>query len=1312
MPETPAQTPPAGGDTNNLTGYGPSRRPPMFSGAREEYETWEMRFMAHLTIVGLKRHIEPPAQDASEQDRAVDSTRNDRIFCELVEAMDSKSLSLIMYDAKGDGRKALQILNDYYRGTGQPQKMALYTQLCNLSMSESETITEYLVRAERLTANLRAAKETIADALVIAMIMKGLPSSFNTLVVLVTQSEKVHTLQTFKTAVTNFVANEELKKPESEVVMKVQSHKKNFHEKKKQSKPGHGSCYICKDPSHMARTCPSGKPYCLHCKIGGHTTKACRKKDNSTGSTSVKNVSSTNEDTFAFICKDTSSFHSVEVMVDTGATAHIIKDKELIKEFIGAVPENHTIELADGKRVHGIVEGRVIASVPAMDLKGTVREMTLNDALYIPSFGHNIMSINAAVKRGATAVFMDSGAYLEAPNGTRFPLTQRGRLYYLTTGVEKINTCKTLEQWHRTFGHCNVADLKKTKNVVVGMEIKDPQTQLSCQTCHFGKMTHLPLRGGRERATKPLDLVHTDLAGPITPVSQQNRKYAICFVDDYSGMIFTYFLKEKNQATSALKQFLADVAPVGNVKKIRSDQGGEFLGEFKRTLVENKIQHEMSSPHTPQQNGTAERCWKTTFDMARCLLLESEMPKNLWTLAVATSAYVRNRCFQQRTEKTAYELFTGRQPKVHHMMPFGSQCSVLDELPKTKLAPRAKEGTLVGYDRESPCYLVYLKHEQKVVKSRNVKFIDNLVQIHEQEESGEAPPEPATTSPENASAKEVEQRPRRETKRPAYLDDYVVGTTSDFVSHIDLCCKVSVDLDLPQCFADAISSPDGTQWKNAMDTEYQSLVDNETWSLESLPDGVKPIGGKWVFTKKLDQHGNIDRFKARFVAQGYAQIEGVNFKETFSPTVRMTTVRSLIQCAVNRDWYLFHLDVKTAYLHAPIDFDVFVHQPEGYEVKGENDEKLFCHLKKSLYGLKQSGRLWNQLLTEFLTNQGFIQSDVEPCLFMNAKGESDVCMRIIVFVDDMILAGNDHECLSELKTKLSNRFKMVDLGEVSWFLGIEIEREGDCIKLNQKQYLKKLLKKHGMDGCKPVSTPCETQIFDDDDQLSQITVEVYQSVIGSLVYAMCCTRPDLCWIVTKLAMYMSAPVTVQRWHAVKRVLRYIQGTLNYSLVFKKSCGKFRGFCDSDWGGSNDRKSTSGFCFTFNEDCENGLISWKSKRQSVVALSTCEAEYIALTHAVQEALFLKQLLNDIDPMLECEMVTVFGDNKGAISLAHNPGSHDRSKHIDIRYNFIRDHVQKRDVELLYLPTHMNVADFLTKCVGRQVLQRVCETIFEF
>ena len=427
----------------------------------------------------------------------------------------------------------------------------------------------------------------------------------------------------------------------------------------------------------------------------------------------------------------------------------------------------------------------------------------------------------------------------------------------------------------------------------------------------------------------------------------------------------------------------------------------------------------------------------------------------------------------------------------------------------------------------------------------------------------------------------------------------------------------------------------------------------------------------------------------------------------------MSTVRMLMQFAVENDMVVQQLDVKTAYLNAPIDCEVYVRQPQGFTVEPrDNSPILVWKLKKSLYGLKQSGRNWNVVLSQFFRSKQLEQSKVDPCLFVRCDDSGK--LYIVVWVDDIVVAGTSQQ-VTQIKDIMKSKFKMTDLGNISYFLGIQFHQSSGQITMSQSHYLNGMLKRYGMENCKPRTTPCEAKFdvyeSDGDDGSSAEDVTRYREIVGSLVYAMTCSRPDLTWIITKLSQHLACPTNID-WMIITHVLRYIKGTLNHKLTFRKSNPNSQleliGHSDSDWASSkHDRKSTTGYCFALNP--EGPLISWKSRKQPTVALSSCEAEYMALTNAVQEAMFLEMLARDFTFHAQ-RPIHIFGDNRGSIDLAKNSTSNDRSKHIDIKHHFIRDKYTEGVIDIHHVATGDNVADLMTKPVTKQKLSVFSNMLF--
>ena len=393
------------------------------------------------------------------------------------------------------------------------------------------------------------------------------------------------------------------------------------------------------------------------------------------------------------------------------------------------------------------------------------------------------------------------------------------------------------------------------------------------------------------------------------------------------------------------------------------------------------------------------------------------------------------------------------------------------------------------------------------------------------------------------------------------------------------------------------------------------------------------------------------------------------------------------------------MDVKTAYLYAPIEEDIYLEQPEGFEQTSETGVKWVCKLNKSLYGLNQSGRNWYKLLNDHLEPNGFEKNQSDHCMYRK-QIENDTII-VIIWVDDLIIAASSEDCLIRFKDTMKSQFSMKDLGKISYFLGIQFEQKEGEIKMNQKKYILKMLEKFGMSNCKPRATPSELKVksnrYEEENNNEIENPKDYREIVGSLIYAMTCTRPDISWIVSKLSETLAKPKT-QDLLAAKHVLRYLKGTVDYELCFRKTDEVLSliAFSDSDWASSvEDRRSTTGYCFSLTP--QDSAISWKSRNQPTVALSTCEAEYIGLANTTQESMYLTQLLNGMDnSAYTC--TKIYGDNQGAIAMSRNPVNRLRSKHIDIKYHFIRDALSEGRIHVEYFPTEDMIADILTKPVS--------------
>jgi hypothetical protein len=495
---------------------------------------------------------------------------------------------------------------------------------------------------------------------------------------------------------------------------------------------------------------------------------------------------------------------------------------------------------------------------------------------------------------------------------------------------------------------------------------------------------------------------------------------------------------------------------------------------------------------------------------------------------------------------------------------------------------------------------------------------------------------------------------------------------------------------IPTGVHEALSDPN---WSRAIQEEMEALLKNNTWNLVSLPKGKKTVGCKWVFSLKYKVDGSIERYKARLVAKGYTQTYGVDYQETFSPVAKLNTVRVLLSIAANLDWPLHQFDVKNAFLHGDLEEEVYMNVPPGYTVS--SGDQTVCRLQRALYGLKQSPRAWFGRFSLAMKKYGFQQSNSDHTLFL--KHNKGRVTALIIYVDDMIITGNDTEEISKIQRQLGTEFEMKNLGGLKYFLGIEVARSNEGIFISQRKYVLDLLSEVGMLDCKPVDTPTiQNHKFGENNDSVPTNKEQYQRLVGKLIY-LSHTRPDIAYAVNVVSQYMQNP-SEAHMDAVIRIIRYLKYAPSRGLMFYKNNHlNVEGYTDADWAGSvSDRRSTSGY-FTF---VGGNLVTWRSKKQKVVALSSAEAEFRGMSKGLCELLWLKRLLTEIGFEPKTEM-KLFCDNKAAIEISHNPVQHDRTKHIEVDRHFIKQNLEEKIIKFPFVRSEDQLADMLTKAVSSKV-----------
>jgi hypothetical protein len=533
------------------------------------------------------------------------------------------------------------------------------------------------------------------------------------------------------------------------------------------------------------------------------------------------------------------------------------------------------------------------------------------------------------------------------------------------------------------------------------------------------------------------------------------------------------------------------------------------------------------------------------------------------------------------------------------------------------------------------------------------------------------------------------------------LSDAVISEVAYALAAAAAAGEVEAD---PRTLREAEQSSKWPAWQAAIKKEHNALFDMGTFgeTVHRLPPGRKAIDSKLVFKTKYMADSSIEREKVRLVANGFSQVPGLDFDETFAPVVKLTSLCILCAMAVWH-WLFFDiLNVETAYLHGHLEEELYIRLLKGFGPDGDEIKRLVC----SIYGLKQSGRVWNELLHEVLTALGYTHLDSEHGLYLWQEG-SRYCI-IATYVDDMPHLGTDRKVMDEHQERLNRAFKLKKL-QVSQLLGMGIAyvRQGQTLVLSQEQYIHEIAAQYGMSDAKfsPTLLSSAVQLTKADcpatnEERNAMAGVPYASLLGSLMFAMLATRPNIAYAIGSLSKFSSNPGLVH-WRELKRVVRYLLGTIDLVLVFRGNTrgGELRsqllhGYTNSDWAGELDKhRSTSGYTFLM----AGAAISWSSKLQSTPALLSTEAEYVAGTRATQEALWLCALLGELG-FIQLTPTRLLCNNQGALALARNPVNHPRTRHIELRFHMIRKAVSRKLVTLEYCLTEDMTADIFTKGLG--------------
>ncbi|GAV99168.1 retrotransposon Ty1-copia subclass [Lentinula edodes] len=1052
--------------------------------------------------------------------------------------------------------------------------------------------------------------------------------------------------------------------------------------------------------------------------------------------------------------------------IDSGATEHCWVNRSDFVEYSSVQGQSGTSALAGdaGKfKIHGMGTVEFITRVGEV-----IRRIRLTNVKHTPEFGHNLISLSSLDQRAFKGEWGDGALSVKTPEGLVVMMGRgKTKMYEVEILHQTLaNSARSHEKpadihtWHRRLGHVAVPRILRmeSQGLVDGLQIKSKKLAGMCIDCIYGKATRRPFDEKLTHETEVLERVHIDLWGPATTQSIGGARYMMLFTDGASSVRVPAFLKDKQKETS-VKEFhkyriMAETQTGKRLRIIRVDGGGEFdNGLMEAYCTDRGITIEKITPYSSSANGMAERGNRTVIEGVRTFLEESGLPRSFWAEAAATFTYVDSFVPTARfPDRVPIEYWSNKRQDISHLRPFG--CRAWATLPASrtdgKLARQAVECQLTGYMGRRG-YRLWHQPSRTFMESRDVRFEEGEAhrsrdcmpelddgELGSNQPAGSLEPEVPTSGPTNQrhvdpegeelripgpvsdsspppltadSPPPPQLRRKRENDAQANREDWATDsppagqTLALIAANPWTFASATTDTWVPSTFKQAMKAPE--IWLPPMEAEYRTLIAKGCWELVRLPPDANLTGGRWTYAIKWGPGGEVLKRKARWVAQGYTQIQGQDYDKTYGAVARMESVRIVLAIIATLRLSLFQVDFTAAFLNSPISHDVYMRQPDGFIQPG-NEDKV-CKLKKSIYGTMQGSHDWQETLAAGYSDDGYVTSRANPCIRYRREGGEYTLTS--TYGDDVCGGSSTENGRLRAVNDLAKRWESSEVSS-HVLLGMNIQQNPitRAITISQKAYILRMLEHFQLLHVRRRHTPlppnvklCEAPTPLPDDDLQFMANKPYREFVGSVLWCQTCTRADIAFAAGLLARYQLHPGR-PHWECVEWLAGYLLWSCEYAITYEAPGAgeedvpgmglKPKGYSDSDHAGCVDtRRSTSGYVFFM----AGSPVSWSSKRQPSAALSSTEAEYIALSRACQQAVWLQSFLTEID-LDQQGPVTLLGDNFGSISLTENSKRHALVKHIDLRDHYIREKVATGAVRVSEIRTGMNVADVFTKALS--------------